>query len=152
VLSETKQQLLRRRLRGEGANAPIPRADRSKPLPLSFGQQRLWFLEQLEPGQCQYNVPAPLRLTGTVDHRAIEGALSSVVERHEVLRTRLASASGVGRQIIDPPAPVTVDVVDLSDEPDPMAAAAHALAEDDFATAQMMYAQVLQQDAGNVQA
>jgi len=77
-------------LRGEGEGAPaggIPHADRSQPLPLSFAQERLWFIDQLEPGSAAYNVPLALDLVGRLDVAALERALGEIVRRHESLRT-----------------------------------------------------------------
>src|SRR5206468_12326366 len=71
-----------------GRRAPIPRIDRDRPIPLSFAQQRLWFIDRLEPGIAAYNVPNALRLQGDLDTAALAGALSEMVRRHEPLRTR----------------------------------------------------------------
>ena len=103
MLSESKRELLQRRLRGEQAPPPdrSPRPD--GPIPLSFAQQRLWFLDQLEPGSADYNVPMPMRLSGELDPAALRRALDALVERHEVLRTRLVAVDGVAHQVIDPP-------------------------------------------------
>ncbi|HEX2189372.1 MAG TPA: amino acid adenylation domain-containing protein, partial [Longimicrobiaceae bacterium] len=65
---------------------PLVRAPRDGPLPLSFAQQRLWFLDRLEPGSTAYNLPLPLRLRGALDARVLERALGEVVRRHEALR------------------------------------------------------------------
>ncbi|MFF1907718.1 condensation domain-containing protein, partial [Kitasatospora sp. NPDC058218] len=65
----------------------IARADRSKPLPLSFAQQRLWLVDQLSPGSAAYNVPFAVRVRGGLDVGVLGGALSVLVGRHEVLRT-----------------------------------------------------------------
>ncbi|HEX8245282.1 MAG TPA: amino acid adenylation domain-containing protein, partial [Longimicrobium sp.] len=76
--------------RGEAGAAPagpIPRADRSAPLPASFAQERMWFLQQLDPQSPAYNVPVALRLRGALDADALRGAVAEVVRRHEVLRT-----------------------------------------------------------------
>ncbi|MFF0524662.1 non-ribosomal peptide synthase/polyketide synthase [Actinomadura nitritigenes] len=101
--------------------APVPREE---PLPLSFAQQRLWFLDRLEPGSVEYNVPMPLRLPAAVDVGALTAALSALVERHEVLRTRLvAGEDGVPFQAIDPPSPFWLPVVDVSAASDPREAA-----------------------------
>ncbi|WP_163871182.1 condensation domain-containing protein, partial [Myxococcus eversor] len=66
---------------------PLTRAPRTDALPLSFAQQRLWFLDQLEPASAAYNMPAALRLTGALDVSSLQRALSELVRRHESLRT-----------------------------------------------------------------
>ncbi|RSO41811.1 hypothetical protein DMH15_12825, partial [Streptomyces sp. WAC 06725] len=66
---------------------PIPRIGRDGPLPLSFGQEPLWYLDQVNPGSPLYNVPAPLHLTGPLDTAALQDALSDMAARHEVLRS-----------------------------------------------------------------
>ncbi|MEU5263750.1 amino acid adenylation domain-containing protein [Amycolatopsis sp. NPDC021455] len=69
--------------------------------PLSFGQQRLWFLDQLEGPGATYNVPFPLRLRGRLDRRALRQAVADVLGRHEVLRTVIPVAGGVpGQQVL----------------------------------------------------
>ncbi|MEU0032349.1 amino acid adenylation domain-containing protein, partial [Streptomyces sp. NPDC006335] len=106
------------------AAPPVTPARRDRPLPLSFGQQRLWFLDQLEPGSTEYNVPTPLPLGQDLDVRSLEAALNRIVARHEVLRTRLVvGPDGVGHQVVDPPGPVPLPVADVSDLPDPVAGA-----------------------------
>ncbi|MFF0519186.1 non-ribosomal peptide synthase/polyketide synthase [Actinomadura nitritigenes] len=107
---------------------PVPRDQR---LPLSFGQQRLWFADQLEPGSVEYNVPMPLRLPAAVDAAALQAALSAVTRRHEVLRTRLlAGQDGVPYQVIDPPAPFPLPVVDVSGAAHPRRAVEALVAAD----------------------
>jgi acyl carrier protein len=104
--------------------------DRSRPLPLSYGQQRLWFLAQLEPDSTEYNVPRPIRLEGDLDLDALSRALDALIERHEILRTRLvADDDGVPHQIIDPPVGSGLDRLDVSGEDDPLAAAQALVAE-----------------------
>ncbi len=111
---------------------PIVPVDRDRPLPLSYAQQRLWFLAQLAPGSVEYNAPMPFRWRGPLDLERLAGALRSLVARHEVLRTRLVTgADGVAHQVIDPPpADVTVPVTDVSGEADPHAAAERLVAAD----------------------
>src|SRR5262249_6446487 len=79
---------------------PIARVPRDGVLPASFAQQRLWFLDQLEPGRASYHIPAAVRLHGQLDIPALERALNEVVRRHEALRTTLVSEGGVPRQVI----------------------------------------------------
>ncbi|MCK6550476.1 amino acid adenylation domain-containing protein, partial [Myxococcota bacterium] len=84
---------------------PIERVSREEELPLSFPQQRIWFLDQFEGETGAYNVPVALRLSGTVDVEALDAALASIVRRHEVLRTTFPVVDGQPRQRIgDAPA------------------------------------------------
>ncbi|HWS56152.1 MAG TPA: condensation domain-containing protein, partial [Pyrinomonadaceae bacterium] len=99
---------------GAAEAAPISRAPRDEPLPLSFVQQRLWFIDQLEPGSAVYNIPAAVRLDGALEAGALERALSEVVRRHESLRTTFAAAEGQPVQVISPPRPLRLEVRDLS--------------------------------------
>jgi amino acid adenylation domain-containing protein len=86
-------------------------------LPLSFGQERLWFLDQLEPGGVAYNMPAAVRLRGELDAAALAASLGEVVRRHEVLRTVFALAGEQAVQVPLPPAPLPLPLVDLSSLP-----------------------------------
>ncbi|WP_340608593.1 non-ribosomal peptide synthetase [Xenorhabdus bharatensis] len=81
----------------------IPSTDRSQPLPLSFAQQRLWFLNQLDPAASRaYHIPVALRLTGQLNHHALTSTLNHLVARHESLRTRFILVEGQPYQHIDP--------------------------------------------------
>jgi amino acid adenylation domain-containing protein len=84
------------------APPPIVRVPRTTPLPLSFAQQRLLFLEQLAPGDVSYHLPAVLRLSGELDRQALHAALRRLVERHEVLRTVFMVDESEQRQVIAP--------------------------------------------------
>ncbi|MCA1612825.1 MAG: amino acid adenylation domain-containing protein [Acidobacteria bacterium] len=106
------EQLSARR-REAGSAPPIARAARGGPLPLSFAQQRLWFMDQMEPGSAAYNVPAALRLEGRLDADALRRALGEVVRRHESLRTSFAVVDGESVQIIAEAREVEVPVLDL---------------------------------------
>ncbi|WP_258038311.1 condensation domain-containing protein, partial [Streptomyces sp. FM008] len=116
-LPEHVQEKLRNRLagRGRGRNA-IARADRESPLPLSFAQQRLWFMEEYEQGSAENNSGLSLRLTGALDVPALRAALNAVVARHEALRTTFTAVEGVARQTVRPPAPVPFRYLDLTAE------------------------------------
>jgi amino acid adenylation domain-containing protein len=84
------------------------------PPPLSFAQERLWFLDRLEPGTTTYNMLAPRRLTGPLDVDALERALGEIVRRHEVLRTTCAEVGGPPVQQIAPWTGLSLPVIDLS--------------------------------------
>ncbi|HEY8207242.1 MAG TPA: MupA/Atu3671 family FMN-dependent luciferase-like monooxygenase [Myxococcaceae bacterium] len=92
----------------------IARVSRSRELPLSFAQQRLWYLDQLEPGNAAYNNPAGLRMTGPLDAGALRRSLEEVVRRHEVLRTRFVTRDGRAAQEIEPSLEVPLPLEDLS--------------------------------------
>ncbi|HEX3128876.1 MAG TPA: non-ribosomal peptide synthase/polyketide synthase, partial [Thermoanaerobaculia bacterium] len=91
---------------------PIP-ANHLDRGPLSFAQERLWFLDRLEPGSAAYNIPAALRLTGALDPEALAASLSEVIRRHAVLRTTFAEAGGEPVQVVHPAAPLDLRVEDL---------------------------------------
>ncbi|MBS4095819.1 MAG: amino acid adenylation domain-containing protein [Sulfuricella sp.] len=95
-------------------NASIPPVLRDGDLPLSFAQQRLWFMDQLEKDSAAYNMPSALRLTGALDRGALERSLSEIVRRHEVLRTSYTLCDGSPVQHIHAPADLRLSVVDLS--------------------------------------
>jgi amino acid adenylation domain-containing protein len=90
---------------------PVPR---DQPLPLSFAQQRLWFLDRLEPGSPLYNIPLALRATGPFDPARLARALTEIGRRHEALRTVFPRKGGIPLQEIRPPAAFPLPVVDLS--------------------------------------
>jgi amino acid adenylation domain-containing protein len=103
-------------LRRPGETAPLPPilpVDRAAGLPLSFAQERLWFLHHLEGGAA-YNMPLALRLAGPLDPLLLGRALSEVVRRHETLRTRFALRDGEPRQVIDPASRGLLPLVDLA--------------------------------------
>ncbi len=91
--------------------------DRTAPLPLSFTQQRLWFLDQLEPDTTTYNIPVATRLKGSLNVAALEKSLQRVVERHEVLRTTFTQENGRPVQQIQAFVPTTLTLIDLSHLP-----------------------------------
>jgi len=100
--------------RGEAVAPPVLPVPRRGPLPLSFAQQRLWFLDQLEPGSWAYNIPRALRLRGPLDRQALGRAVAEVVRRHEILRTRYAAMDGEPLQVIEPPGEAGLPLVDLA--------------------------------------
>jgi amino acid adenylation domain-containing protein len=118
-LSDSKRALLLRRLRvRDGEPAPqtgIPRRAGSDPARLSFSQQRLWILWQLQPDSPLYNIPSAVRLEGDLQPAPLAGAIAAIVARHEVLRTRFASGKGGEPvQIVEPAAAVLMPLIDCS--------------------------------------
>jgi amino acid adenylation domain-containing protein len=93
---------------------PIERVSRGAALPLSFAQQRLWFLEQLEPGNSAYNMPIAIRLSGSLAVEALERSIQTVIDRHEVLRTSITNVSGNPMQLIAELQPWRLQIRDLS--------------------------------------
>jgi amino acid adenylation domain-containing protein len=96
------------------APPPLTRVSRAQSLPLSFAQQRLWFIDQLEPMNAFYNIPVAVRLSGALDQAALEGALTEVVRRHEVLRTQYTEVDGEPVQVITAAAAFSLSLTDLS--------------------------------------
>lgn len=89
-------------------------ASRNSNLPLSFAQQRLWFLDQLEPGSSAYNISDAVRLRGSLDVAALEQSINEIVRRHEVLRTTFPVVDGHSTQFIVPSLQIALSVVDLT--------------------------------------
>src|SRR3712207_6575937 len=109
-----KMALARDLVRDRSELPPIERAPREGRLPLSFAQERLWFIDQLEPGSAVYNLPGAWRLGGALDAAALERSLSEIVRRHEALRTTFAEVDGSPVQVIAPFGAFTLPVEDLS--------------------------------------
>ncbi|MBI4747841.1 MAG: amino acid adenylation domain-containing protein [Acidobacteria bacterium] len=96
------------------ASPPISRVLRDQHLPLSFAQQRLWFLDQLEPDSPMYNMPGVLRLSGPLDVEALAQSLNEIISRHEALRTTFAQVDGQPVQVIAPVGDQQLSITDLS--------------------------------------
>ncbi|HEV2145827.1 MAG TPA: amino acid adenylation domain-containing protein [Longimicrobiaceae bacterium] len=92
---------------------PLVPVSRDRPLPLSFAQQRLWFLDRLDPGSAAYNMPFALRLRGPLRVDVLERGLARVVRRHETLRTVFAEVGGEPAQVVREAGAVVVPVADL---------------------------------------
>lgn len=117
MLSEERAKLLSHLLKQEGLlfhqRNELPRRANSDEYPLSFAQQRLWFLHQMAPKSPHYNIPMPLRLTGTLDIRLLKRCLTELVQRHEVLRATFEDMKGQPVQRISPAEPLTLPLIDL---------------------------------------
>ncbi|MCP4655899.1 MAG: amino acid adenylation domain-containing protein, partial [bacterium] len=95
------------------AAPPLVPVGRDQELPLSFAQQRLWFVDQIEPGIPAYNMPTALRLSGAVTVARLEGIFNALIRRHEVLRTTFPATSGRPRQVIAPRLDLPLPLVEL---------------------------------------
>ena len=117
MLTDAQRAALVLRLRRgrENGTGQIPRRPAGlTDLPLSFGQEQLWFIDRFAPGQPTYNIPLALRLSGPLDAAALSRALDGLVRRHEALRSRLVTGEhGRPVQVIDQPTSVPLPVADV---------------------------------------
>ncbi len=113
--SELRRKLFEYLLQKEGINVikPIERISRGENVPLSLAQERIWFLEQLEPGGASYNMGGALRLVGRLNIPALETALNTIVARHESLRTTFLALDGKPVQAIADRCPVSITIENL---------------------------------------
>jgi hypothetical protein len=120
-LSPAKRELLEKRLRREtqsdAQSTQIPRRSQASPAPLSFGQQQLWFIDKLQPGNSAYNESLAIRLTGTLNAIALEQSLNEIVRRHEILRTTFTVVAEQPMQAIAPSLNIPLPTVDLRSLP-----------------------------------
>ncbi len=119
-LSAEKRALLEQRLlqrRRAGVDDAIPRRNQDEPVPLSFSQQRLWFLDQWSPGAPTYNAALPMRVRGDLDVEALRSAIERVIDRHEALRTVFAVERGQPVQIVLERVTFELPVIDLQHLP-----------------------------------
>ena len=121
-LSPAKRVLLEKRLRGvvrssSSAASAIPPRSPDSPVPLSFSQERLWFIHQMDPVTCAYNLPCGLRIEGELNVPALEKALNRIVERHEILRTAIRSVEGRPVQLVQPVQAAALPLIDLQEYP-----------------------------------
>jgi amino acid adenylation domain-containing protein len=121
-LSPQKRALLLQQLAKEkAARGRIVRRERPDPLPPSFAQQRLWLLDQLEPGSASYNVPAAAWMRGKLDLDVLRRCLEELVQRHEALRTTVPSTDGRPRQVIAAKGRVELPLVHASSRAEALA-------------------------------
>src|SRR5918999_2287286 len=120
--SANKRALLDAMLNEEGVASShtqtIPQRKDRNACVLSFGQQRLWFLDQMEPDNSSYNIPFAFRLSGHLDKLALERSLTEIVRRHEALRTNFPVINGEPKQVVGAVLTLTLTTTDLSDLPE----------------------------------
>ncbi|HWS86563.1 MAG TPA: amino acid adenylation domain-containing protein [Pyrinomonadaceae bacterium] len=144
-------QIIEAEMRKGGLQSPpVTRVPRDGGLPLSFAQQRLWFLSQLGLSGAAYNMPTAVRLGGDVNVAALEQSIGAVIRRHESLRTRFELANGQPVQFVNPPARFELAVEDLRHLPDAeleaetrRRAAAEAAREFDLSRGELLRAKLL---------
>lgn len=115
-LSSAKQALLEKRLKGS-VRQSLPQIISRRPngvCPLSFAQQRLWFLLELDPLSAAYNIPSAIQIRGDLDISALNECVNEIVRRHEVLRTRFVTTEEGPRQVIEPELSFTIEMLDCS--------------------------------------
>ncbi|HSN87928.1 MAG TPA: condensation domain-containing protein, partial [Thermoanaerobaculia bacterium] len=100
-----------------GAAPPILRRAEAGPAPLSFDQERLWFLGQLDPESAAYNIDTAIRMKGRLDIPVLQAVLEEIVRRHEAWRTVFPAVDGRPVQVALPPRPVELPLVDLTELP-----------------------------------
>ncbi|HEX3252481.1 MAG TPA: amino acid adenylation domain-containing protein, partial [Pyrinomonadaceae bacterium] len=115
-LASTIEKLMAEGFAGEAK--PLVRVPRDHSLPLSFAQQRLWFIEQLVTGKAVYNLPGAIRLRGPLNTTALELSLTEIVRRHESLRTFFATVDGQPVQVISSDCACPLPIIELSDVPE----------------------------------
>jgi amino acid adenylation domain-containing protein/non-ribosomal peptide synthase protein (TIGR01720 family) len=116
-LSDAKRALLEKRLRGEGKpmapRVSITRRTSGSVHPMSFAQERLWFLDQMEPGSPFYNIPVATLISAKLDVPTLQRALEEIVRRHEAVRTVFRLVDGKPAQVVLPPHAMPIKIVDI---------------------------------------
>ncbi|MBV9791761.1 MAG: hypothetical protein JOZ51_26460, partial [Chloroflexi bacterium] len=117
ALSPEQRAVFEQRLKQQGLSAPtvqvIGRRPAMEAIPLSFGQQRLWFLHQLDPASPAYNAPSAVRLSGPLNIDALRRSLNEVVRRHEALRTTFITVDNQPMQIVAAQLDLPLPILDL---------------------------------------
>ncbi|WP_375497255.1 amino acid adenylation domain-containing protein [uncultured Nostoc sp.] len=120
-LSLVQQEFLKKRLQGEIHSdfqlEVIPKRSQINPAPLSFAQQRLWFLAQLEPNSPFYNIPAAVRLQGQLNLGALQQSFNEIISRHEALRSNFQTIEGQAISVISEMMPLILPIFDISELP-----------------------------------
>ncbi len=121
-LSPEKQKAVKALLKQKGIDIDemiiLPRNKGENHVPVSFAQQRLWFLEQFEPGSPLYIIPMGVKISGILNVDALEQAVNMIIDRHEVLRTTFLPDEGSVKQVIHDSLPVKINKINISQVPD----------------------------------
>ncbi len=106
-LSPEKRALLENKLKKEGSKYGV--------FPLSYAQQRLWFIEELQPGNTAYNIPSALKLKGKLNFNALKKSLEKIIQRHEILRTYISVIGETPLQIVEKQFDMELEIIDLKE-------------------------------------
>jgi amino acid adenylation domain-containing protein len=132
TVGEFTNELILRMQQEEFENEPpIKPAERKAEMPLSFAQQRLWFLDQFEPDSPAYNMSLAIEMTGELDQKALQKSLHELVRRHESLRSHFEMRDGQPVQLIDVFQPIDIPVIDLSEVCDSSKKEVHSLLKEE---------------------
>ena len=112
TLSPEKRELVLQKLKKQQQSPLLALVPREQPLPLSFAQQRLWFIDQLEGENCVYNVPFFWQISGLLNISALEKAIAEIIQRHEVLRTSFSVVDESPIQVIHPHPQLKMQILD----------------------------------------
>lgn len=112
TISELAQNIAKRVGIEQSDRSPLQPVPRHKDIPLSFAQERLWFLNRLTVGQDAYNLPVALRITGELNHTVLAQSLTTLIARHEILRTTFSSVDSHPVQRVQPPFPAHIAMQD----------------------------------------
>jgi hypothetical protein len=132
---------------GDQTITPLARPTDEPELPLSFAQERLWFLDQLDPGNSLYNIPTAIRLSGEISVPALQNALTGVMARHESLRTHIVTRNRDPRILCDQAAATTILQLDITgQDAEEQASTVRALCNEtiDLATGPLLQTHLLQ--------
>jgi amino acid adenylation domain-containing protein/FkbH-like protein/non-ribosomal peptide synthase protein (TIGR01720 family) len=130
TVAELAEQVQLARQSAAGQRVAFERVPAGEPLRLSYAQERLWLLAQIEPESPAYNIPVAMRLQGAIDPSVLERSLNEVVSRHAVLRTTFVQHGPHPVQVIAPSLWVTMPLIDLSAQPEPEPAAQQWIVEE----------------------
>src|ERR1044072_4337130 len=118
LLKEKEKARKAERVPEKATPAKIPRREKFRPGPVSSPQQRLWFIDQLDPGTPAFNIPAAVRLLGSLNIEILEKCFDEIIKRHEALRTSFAADDGLPVQVIAPSLKFEIPLIDIRHLPE----------------------------------
>jgi amino acid adenylation domain-containing protein len=116
-LSSRQRELLERKLGSQGFDIlklPVTKTDQERDIPLSFGQERLWFIHQLDPHHSAYNLVRATKLEGNLNIRALDKSVNEILRRHDILRTIFVFGEGKPVQLVRAGLSLPLEIVDIT--------------------------------------